>query len=216
MPSFVLRAIDPALWARVQVKAAAEGITVKAFILKVLAAGVAPVLLLSLLGLGLPACAYDDAKLTPTTPTTTPAPYLPPVAQPLPNPTVQPTPPVIPPPAQSPPPVLTPPGPPFVPSPPPPTPPLQITSLTCLPGALPLSATCMAVVTLNGAAWPLQDNQAIFTWTFSSAGTLSTAAPVSGVVQFTAAGAYSVQLVVTDVATLPIQTATASTVALVQ
>ncbi len=36
MPSFILRGIDPAFWRRVKSKAAAEGVTIKALILRLL------------------------------------------------------------------------------------------------------------------------------------------------------------------------------------
>lgn len=48
MPTFILRAIDPALWTRIQAKAAAEGVTVKALILKAIAQYVALVALILL------------------------------------------------------------------------------------------------------------------------------------------------------------------------
>ena len=72
MASFILRAIDPDLWARVQAKAAAEGISVKALILKALAQYVAIVALLVLTS----ACAYQNPTYpTPITvaPSTAPA-----------------------------------------------------------------------------------------------------------------------------------------------
>jgi len=60
MPSFILRQLDPEFWAKVQAKAAAEGTTVKAVILRLLAAWLAAVILLSVTG-----CAYKN----PTAPT---------------------------------------------------------------------------------------------------------------------------------------------------
>jgi hypothetical protein len=61
MPSFILRAIDPELWSRVQAKATAEGITVKTLILKAIAQYVA----LLVLAVFSAACAAG----TPTSPT---------------------------------------------------------------------------------------------------------------------------------------------------
>lgn len=60
MSSFTLRSIDPAFWQRVQAKAAAEGVTVKALILRLLAAWLAAVLILFIVG-----CGYES----PTAPT---------------------------------------------------------------------------------------------------------------------------------------------------
>jgi hypothetical protein len=60
MPSFILRNLDAAFWTRVQAKAAAEGSTVKAVILRLLAAWLAAVVVLTTL-----ACGYK----APTAPT---------------------------------------------------------------------------------------------------------------------------------------------------
>lgn len=60
MPSFILRQLDPEFWAKVQAKAAAEGTTVKAVILRLLAAWLAAVIVLSIT-----ACGYHN----PTAPT---------------------------------------------------------------------------------------------------------------------------------------------------
>ena len=60
MPSFILRQLDPEFWAKVQAKAAAEGTTVKAVILRLLAAWLAAVIVLSVT-----ACGYQN----PTAPT---------------------------------------------------------------------------------------------------------------------------------------------------
>jgi hypothetical protein len=67
MPSFILRQLDPQFWAQVQAKAAAEGSTVKAVILRLLAAWLAAVVLLSVTGCG----------SSPTAPTVEPS--LPPI-----------------------------------------------------------------------------------------------------------------------------------------
>jgi PKD repeat protein len=64
MPSFTLYDLNPEFWAQVQAKAARDGITVKALILKLLAAWLAAVLVLSL-----GACAYHS----PDAPTPVPA-----------------------------------------------------------------------------------------------------------------------------------------------
>ena len=45
MPSFILRNLDPEFWAKVQAKAAAEGVTVKALILRLLSQWLAVVIL---------------------------------------------------------------------------------------------------------------------------------------------------------------------------
>jgi hypothetical protein len=63
MPSFTLYDLNPEFWQRVQAKAAAEGSTVKAVILRLLAAWLAAVIVLSVTG-----CAYKN----PTAPTTPP------------------------------------------------------------------------------------------------------------------------------------------------
>jgi hypothetical protein len=69
MPSFILRQLDPEFWAKVQAKAAAEGTTVKAVILRLLTAWLAAVILLSVTG-----CGYKN----PTQPTIdTPQPGVP-------------------------------------------------------------------------------------------------------------------------------------------
>src|SRR4026207_1816896 len=65
MPSFILRQLDPEFWAKVQAKAAAEGTTVKAVILRLLAAWLAAVIVLSIT-----ACGYHN----PTAPTPPPPP----------------------------------------------------------------------------------------------------------------------------------------------
>jgi hypothetical protein len=65
MPSFILRNLDAAFWQRVQAKAAAEGSTVKAVILRLLAAWLAAVVLVSV-----GACGYKN----PAQPTTVEAP----------------------------------------------------------------------------------------------------------------------------------------------
>jgi PKD repeat protein len=59
MASFILRAIDPALWAKVQAKAVAEGLTPKQLILKAIAQYVAIAALL-VAGLAGSACAYHS------------------------------------------------------------------------------------------------------------------------------------------------------------
>jgi len=66
MPSFILRNLDPEFWSRVQAKAAAEGTTVKAVILRLLASWLAAGLLLFTVG-----CAYQNpAAPTPPAPAT--------------------------------------------------------------------------------------------------------------------------------------------------
>src|SRR4026207_1162560 len=90
MPSFILRQLDPEFWAKVQAKAAAEGTTVKAVILRLLAAWLAAVIVLSIT-----ACGYHN----PTAPT---PPALPQPGAPTP-PRPHPTPPAPPPPAPPPP-----------------------------------------------------------------------------------------------------------------
>jgi hypothetical protein len=54
MPSFILRNLDPEFWSRVQAKAAAEGTTVKAVILRLLASWLGVLTLLASIS-----CAYD-------------------------------------------------------------------------------------------------------------------------------------------------------------
>jgi Bacterial Ig-like domain (group 1) len=54
MPSFILRKLDPEFWARVQAKAAAEGTTVKAVILRLLASWLGVLTVLATI-----TCAYD-------------------------------------------------------------------------------------------------------------------------------------------------------------
>jgi hypothetical protein len=63
MPSFTLYDLNPEFWQRVQAKAAAEGSTVKAVILRLLAAWLAAMVLISVTG-----CAYKN----PTAPTMPP------------------------------------------------------------------------------------------------------------------------------------------------
>src|SRR4051812_13889075 len=57
MPSFILRNINPELWARVQAKAAAEGVPIKAVILRLLAQWVG-VVALGAMCVHVTACAY--------------------------------------------------------------------------------------------------------------------------------------------------------------
>jgi PKD domain-containing protein len=56
MPSFILRNLDPIFWARVQAKAAAEGTTVKALILRLLTVWLAALVLVALSA----GCAYKN------------------------------------------------------------------------------------------------------------------------------------------------------------
>jgi hypothetical protein len=77
MPSFILRNLNPDFWARVQAKAAAEGSTVKAVILRLLAAWLAAVILLGVVGCGSsPTSPTQTASLPPEP--TVPAAYVPP------------------------------------------------------------------------------------------------------------------------------------------
>lgn len=50
MPSFILRHLDPEFWSRVQTKAKAEGVPIKALILRLLASWLATVLLMGVVG----------------------------------------------------------------------------------------------------------------------------------------------------------------------
>jgi hypothetical protein len=77
MPSFILRQLDPQFWAKVQAKAAAEGSTVKAVILRLLAAWLAAVVLLGVVGCGSsPTSPTQTASLPPEV--TLPPAYVPP------------------------------------------------------------------------------------------------------------------------------------------
>jgi hypothetical protein len=77
MPSFILRQLDPEFWAKVQAKAAAEGSTVKAVILRLLAAWLAAVIVLGVVGCGSsPTSPTQTASLPPEV--TLPPAYVPP------------------------------------------------------------------------------------------------------------------------------------------
>jgi len=77
MPSFILRQLDPEFWAKVQAKAAAEGTTVKAVILRLLAAWLAAVIILGITGCGSsPTAPSVEASLPPAV--VVPAPFTPP------------------------------------------------------------------------------------------------------------------------------------------
>lgn len=77
MPSFILRDLNPEFWARVQAKAAAEGTTVKALILRLLSSWLAAVLVLAVSACGgNPTAPSVESSLPPVV--TLPAPFVPP------------------------------------------------------------------------------------------------------------------------------------------
>jgi len=71
VPAFILRNLDPEFWARVQAKAAAEGVPVKALILRLLGQWLAAVAVLSTMS-----CAYENPTQS-TTPVAQPTPGVP-------------------------------------------------------------------------------------------------------------------------------------------